>query len=118
MSKQPNEHRKHIRVYRNFILSYYPVSDPTKQKNVSQINNVSQGGLNFSVSELIEPGQVLGIELRTPFLADHVYLEGQVLECKEKISDLIYEVRIKFSDLPAATQEVLAKIEQYAHKES
>ena len=117
MTKPPKEHRKHLRVYRNFILNYYHVSDPSKQKNVTQINNVSLGGVNFSVSEPVQTQELLGIELKTPFLADNLYVQGYVLECREKISGLIYEVRVQFKDLPLQAKEVLAKIEQYAQKE-
>ena len=116
MSK-PNEHRKHVRIYRNFILSYHPLSNPLQQKSVSQINNISAGGMNFSVSEPLQAGEMVEIELKTPFIADNLCLQGAVLECREKISDLIYEVRVQFKDIPAHAKEILAKVEQYA-KES
>lgn len=117
MSKSSKEHRKHTRIYRNFILSYCPASDLSKQKDVAQINNISLGGMNFSVSEPMALQELLNIELKTPFLAENLYLQGQVLECREKISGLIYEVRVQFKDLPVHAQEVLAKIEKYAQKE-
>ena len=118
MTKPNKEHRKHERIYRNFILSYSPVSDPDKQKSVSQINNISQGGVNFSVSEPIAVQEVLLIELKTPFLADNLLVQGVVLACHEKIADLIYEVRVQFKDIPVTAKAVIAKIEQYAHKEN
>ena len=36
------------------------------------------------------------IDLKTPFITDLIRLEGVVLECKEKISEMIYEIRIQF----------------------
>ncbi len=118
MTEPFEDRRKYVRIYRHFILTYYPVSAPSSQKEVSQINNISQGGMNFSVTEPLEIGTQLGIELKTPFLADSIYLQGEVLECREKISKLIYEIRLQFKDISAQAKEVLAKVEQYANKEA
>lgn len=118
MSEPAQNRRKHVRIYRHFILTYFPVSNPTQQHEVSQINNISQGGVSFAVTKPVEAATVLGIDLKTPFLSEGVYLQGEVLECREKISNLIYEVRLQFKDLSAQAQETLVKIEQYAHKES
>jgi hypothetical protein len=116
MSDSIENRREHIRVYRNFILSYHSVSNPSVHKEVSQINNISQGGMSFSVTSPLKSGEQLGIELKTPFLAETVYLQGEVLECREKIAQLIYEVRLKFKDPSTQAKEILAKVEQYAHK--
>ncbi len=118
MSKPPKENRKSQRIYHSFILSYYSVSDPAKQKKVAQINNISAGGMNFSVSEPHKVQEIIVVELKTPFLPENLYLQGEVLECREKISDLIYEIRVQFKDLPLQAKEGLAKIEQYAQKEN
>ena len=118
MSEPFQNRRQHVRIYRNFILSYYSFSNPSVQKEVSQINNISQGGMNFSVTSPLAAGEQLGIELKTPFLAEGVYLQGEVLECREKISELIYEIRLQFKDLSDSAKEILAKVEQYARKEA
>ena len=117
MTKPNKEQRKHQRIYRNFILSYHPVSDPSKKMDVSQINNISQGGVNFSVSQPVLNQEILMMDLKTPFLGDHLALQGIVLECREKVSGLIYEVRVQFQNLPIASKEILAKIEKYTLKE-
>ena len=118
MPKSFENRRKYVRVYRNFILTYHLTCKPSAKQEMSQINNISQGGMNFSVTEVLPVGEQLGIELKTPFLADSVYLEGQVLECREKISKLIYEVRLQFKDISVQAKEILVKVEQYAHKET
>ncbi len=53
------------------------------------------------------------IDLKTPFIADPIRLEGVVLECKEKIPDMIYEVRVQFQETPEHVSTVLDKIESY-----
>jgi hypothetical protein len=118
MSDPNLERRKYVRVYRNFILNYYLLSNPSALKEVSQINNISQGGMNFSVDRSLAEGEGVGIELKTPFLAESIYLQGIVLQCREKITGLIYEIRVEFKDNSTQAKEVLSKIEQYAQKES
>ena len=113
MSKSFDERRKHLRIYRNFILSYHEKGKSAIQYNISQVNNVSKGGLNFTSISPLTPGIVVVVELKTPFLADSIKLEGVVLGCKEKISDLIYEVRLQFQGVPEQVLEVLDKIENY-----
>jgi hypothetical protein len=73
--------------------------------------------VSFSVSHAIAVQEILMMELKTPFLGDHLTLQGVVLECREKVSDLIYEVRVQFQDLAPLSKEILVKIEKYAFKE-
>ena len=53
------------------------------------------------------------IDLKTPFIADSIRLEGVVLECKEKIPEMIYEIRLQFQEIPEQVLTVLEKIESY-----
>ena len=118
MTEPFKNRRQFVRVYRNFILTCYSLASPSAKREMSQINNISQGGMSFSVTEPLPVGEQLGIELKTPFLADSAYLQGEVLECREKIPQLIYEVRLQFKNLSAAAKEILVKVEQYAQKEN
>jgi hypothetical protein len=118
MSESFVNRRKYVRIYRNLILNYHHLSNPSALKEVSQINNISQGGLSFSVDNPIAEGSEIGIELKTPFLAESIYLQGTVLECREKISKLIYEIRLQFKDNSTQAKDVLNRIELYAQKES
>ena len=118
MSDSPENRRKFVRIYRSFMLTYFSVSSPTIPQEVSQINNISQGGMNFSVLAPVAQGECLTVELKTPFLSEGLQMTGEVLECRDKIPGLIYEVRLQFKDLSNFAKEVLAKIEQYARKEA
>ena len=114
MTNSPIERRVHLRIYRNFILSYCEKGKSQAVHQVSQVNNVSQGGLNFSSTHPLKEGDILLIDLKTPFITDPVHLEGVVLGCKEKIADMIYEVRLQFKDLAEPSVSVLKKIEKFA----
>ena len=118
MSDLSENRRQFVRIYRSFILTYFSVSNSDVPKEVSQINNISQGGMNFSILSPINKGDILTVELKTPFLSEGLQMNGEVLECRDKIPGLIYEVRLQFKDLSSFAKEVLAKIEHYARKEA
>ncbi len=117
MSESFQNRRQHVRIYRHFILRYHTASDPSVSQEVSQINNISQGGINFSAAVPLKVSELLEVELKTPFLAEEVYLQGVVLECREKVPQIIYEVRLQFKDISEKAKAILAKVEQYAHQE-
>jgi hypothetical protein len=118
MSENFQDRRKYVRVYRNFVLSYYEKDKKDIKYDISQVNNISKGGINFIAVRAFDPGVILSIELRTPFISDVVYLEGKVLESKEKISNLIFEIRLEFHELSQESLNILDKIERYNIKES
>jgi hypothetical protein len=107
-----SERRQHLRIYRHFIMSYHEKGKSIIRHGASQVNNISKGGLNFSSTYALTEGTVILIDLKTPF-ADSVHLEGTILECKEKIRDVIYEVRLQFKDIAPQALAVLEKIEGY-----
>jgi len=114
MNNSFDERRKHQRIYRNFILSYYEKGQLSIGNYVSQVNNVSKGGVNFSSTHPIKEGAMVTVDLRTPFISDAMHLEGVVLACKEKIPGMIYEIRLQFQEVPQEILSVLDKIETYS----
>ena len=109
--------RKYVRIYRNFILFYRLKGKEDIAHEMSQVNNISRGGINFSSTIALNVGCELCIELKTPFLNDKANLDGVVLEARTKIPNLIYEVRVEFKNVSDQAGEVLAKIEQYAKQQ-
>ena len=49
------------------------------------------------------------IDLKTPFIADSICFEGVVLECREKIPEMIYEIRLQFQGNPQTKFWVLSE---------
>jgi len=113
MNKPAKERRVHLRIYRNFIMSYHEKGKSIAKHSVSQVNNVSRGGMKFSSTQSIKEGKILIVNLKTPFLAHSLHLEGLVLECKEKVPELIYEIRLQFFEIPQQVLMVLTKIESF-----
>lgn len=112
------ERRKFFRVKRNFVVRVYQKGLSQTKYEVSQIENVSKGGMCFSSSILFKQGDILEIELRTPYISDVVHLEGIVLQCQDKVRGVIYHVRVQFQNLTKNSQDMLEKIEKYNSKGS
>jgi hypothetical protein len=111
-SKIP-ERRQHVRIKKHYIIRFYQKDNPSLKYEASQIENISKGGLCFTSTIPFDIGAHLAIELRTPYVAEKVYIEGRVLESKEKIKGVVYQNRVKFDNLSAHATDVLDKIEKY-----
>ena len=117
-SKEPDkkgdsERRRYKRINKHFILTYFDKSNPSRKQEITQLKNISMGGMCFVTSSRFESGTQMGIELKTPYLADTTYLEGVVLESHEKVLDIIYETRLKFEFLNPQAEFLLAKIIEF-----
>ncbi len=111
-----SERRKHVRVDRNFILTYYDKNSPHIKNEITQLRNISRGGLCFVSTRAFPVSIELIVEMRTPFTTGTVILEGVVLESRERIKNMIYDVRIEFRNVQPAAMDILEKIEQYGIK--
>ena len=114
MSDSFKERRQYVRIYRNFIMSYGLVSNPKDRFDISQINNISKGGVRFVSTHPIALGEILDIQLKVPFFTDTLNMRGKVLDCSDKISGLIFDVRVQFSDVSAEVLNLMDKIERYS----
>jgi|CXWL01.1.fsa_nt_gi hypothetical protein len=111
--KSGSERRKHIRVDRNFILTYFDKQAPNIKNEITQLRNISRGGICFVSTRSFPVSVELVIEMRTPFTTGTILFEGVVLESRERIKNLIYDVRLEFRNIQPAALEILEKVEQY-----
>jgi len=111
--KPGTERRKHERIRKSFILSYFQQASPEKKFEITQLKNISLGGMCFVTTRGFEPSTKLGIELKTPYLAGTTYLEGTVLESHEKMAKMIYETRLKFEPLDTEAKILLEKLIEF-----
>ena len=98
-NKMDQERRRSRRIRKHFILAYFEKEFPDRRFELTQLKNISRGGMCFITSQKFNPGTKLGIELKTPYVAETTYLEGVVLESHEKVRNMIYETRLKFEFL-------------------
>ena len=107
------ERRKSKRIQKHFILSYFEKDFSQRRYELTQLKNIGHGGMCFVTSRKFEPGTKIGIELKTPYLAEATHLEASVLESHEKIRSMIYETRVKFESLDAEGEFILAKLIEF-----
>ena len=104
------ERRRHPRIRKHFILTYYSQERPTDKHDMSQLKDISMGGVCFMTSQRYEPSTKLILELKTPYLAETTRMEGTVVDSREKLADILYETRLKFAELSPQAKVVLEKI--------
>lgn len=115
MPNQPQgqERRQTVRIKKHFILRFFLKNEPTKALEISQVEDISKGGICFTSTINFKKGDILGIELRTPYISDAINLEGTIVAIHDKIKGMIYQNHLQFQNITPAASAILEKIEQY-----
>ena len=108
------ERRKFKRISKNYVISYTPVKSEKLKFDISQIRNLSEGGLLFTADKMFQKGVVLKLKLRLPHLSDYVVLKVQVINSKELAKNLMYETRVSFTEIDQKVKESIRKLVGYA----
>ena len=106
----PSERRHYIRIEKHFFISYCNQGDPEEKHSISQLKNISLGGMCFIASEALQPSARLIVDLKTPYLAGTVQVEGIVVQSDEKIPNMIYETHFAFDKIPQQAEVILNHI--------
>ncbi|MBF0521742.1 MAG: PilZ domain-containing protein [Candidatus Omnitrophica bacterium] len=104
------ERRTHRRINKNFILNYFEKDNPSTKIELTQLKNISKGGLCFITTKAYPPSTKIAMELRTPYLSDITYLEGFVLASHPKVEGIIYETRLQFETLSPQADFLITKM--------
>jgi len=112
-----DERRKYPRINKAFVISYFDLSNPRQKHEITQLKNISIGGMCFVATHPVDPATKLGIELKTPYLASVTQLEGITLDSREKIKNMVYEVRLEFDSLSEQSKILLDRIIEIFMKE-
>lgn len=104
------ERRRYIRIEKHFIITYRDNDDPGVKVEVSQLKNISMGGMCCVTARKYAPSTKMHIELKTPYVSRPVPLRGAVLDSAEKVPGIIYETRLVFDQLDNQAEFVLKKI--------
>lgn len=104
------ERRKYERLKKPFVVSYHVFADPASSYDLTQIKDVSIGGMRFVTSQAFPSDTILSLELRAPFKEERLKLKGCVIESKVVAEGLIYDTRVNFVDLGSDAREELSKI--------
>ena len=76
MSDSFQERRKHVRYDHKFLLFFYVKDQKDVTYEMSQVNNISLSGINFSSCAKFPKGSILCLELKTPFTENKIEIEG------------------------------------------
>jgi hypothetical protein len=109
---QGNERRKHPRIEKHFIINVYDIDKPGSDHCISQIKNVSRGGLCFSSSFPFDLGTRLQTMIKTPYMGQAVSIITKVVDSKEKVANVIYDIRVSIEEASPEAEEILQKIEK------
>ena len=102
------EKRKAARVDKTFIVSYR-VYEEVDNYDLTQTKNVGEGGMLLTTNRKFNPGTVLSIDIRLPFLIEPLNLKGRVLDSKQIVKNLIYDTRLQLMDVNEDVKEVINK---------
>lgn len=92
------EKRKYPRLKASFIISYRVKIVPDNY-DLTQTKNISQGGLLLTTNREFQRGTILSISIRFPFVSRRIEFEGEVVDSKKVVTNLIYETRIRFREM-------------------
>ncbi len=102
------ERRKYPRLNCHFLVSY-GVCGENCTLDVSQLKNISLGGVCFTAGEQFEKEATLALKIRLPFFPDPIMATGRVIESRESVQGLIYDTRLEFSSMDEYDTKILSK---------
>jgi hypothetical protein len=112
------EHRRYLRVFKNYKLVFSFKGSPDKKSDETFIKDISKGGVRFTTSQPIKLDTHLVFEIGIPYIAPKkLTLEGLVISCKEVNPGLVYEIRAGFNSLDGETLQVLDMVEKINPKD-
>lgn len=109
------EKRRSPRVNKNFVVSYR-IYGEADNIDISQTKNVGEGGMLLTTNRAFDPGTILAIEIRLPFMPTPIRLLGKILESKEIARNLIYETRLLFTYMDDESKEFVKNTVNYFSK--
>ena len=101
--------RKSIRAKAKYILKYSLRGDNRNMVgvNISQIKDISAGGVKFTCSYKISRGTELDLNVKLPTSGREMFIVGKVEGVEEIMKDMIYETRVKFENINEEQREAL-----------
>ncbi|MFC1704418.1 PilZ domain-containing protein [Candidatus Omnitrophota bacterium] len=109
------ERREYKRLKRQFIVSFRPYGKKTAF-DVSQLKDISAGGVRFMTAKPFKKDTTLIMEIRTPISVVKLKVSGKVIASKEVVKGLIYDTRVRFVNLDDDTAEIIKQTVDYFSK--
>jgi c-di-GMP-binding flagellar brake protein YcgR len=100
------ERRNYERIKRHFVVTY-KVRGKEEKPEVSQIKDISEGGMFFTTSKNYLAGTILEVKLKTPISSLGINLLAKVIESEEVAPQLIYNTRVAFLQMDTLSKSLL-----------
>jgi len=80
------------------MVSFYDLADPKVIWDVSQVKDISKDGMCFTAVKQFPPSTKLGINIKTPYSDEPVYLQADVIRANQNLGTVVYEMRLHFDN--------------------
>lgn len=99
------DRRKYSRLSRPFMVRYW-IPESTEQADLSQVKDISLGGVCLTTYRVFEKGTKLVLEIKLP--GAEIMPTGRVLESKQSAISLpICKTRLEFLDMEETDRQIL-----------
>ena len=103
------EKRVFPRVFGHSVVQYTTLGGEQQHSDMSQLKNISAGGMLFVTGEDFASGQQLALRIRLPNAIEPVCAQGDVV-CSEKVvTNLVYKTHVSFSHVNERDGRVLGE---------
>ncbi|MEK6715420.1 MAG: PilZ domain-containing protein, partial [Candidatus Omnitrophota bacterium] len=102
------EKRKHTRLSKTFVVSYR-VYEEVDNYDLTQTKNVSVGGMLLTTNRKFNPGTILSVDIRLPYLLEPLNLKARVIDSKQIVKNLIYDTHLELIDIDEDNKEIINK---------
>jgi len=89
------ERRENPRINSRFIVSYR-VAAEEDNIDISQVKNLSIGGMLLTTNRQFPVGTKLALEIRLPSAHEPIKIIGEVADSRQVIEGIMYDTRLKF----------------------
>jgi len=104
------------RVNKKFMVTISKKDAPDFLFTITEINNISRGGLSFVSNDPFPREEELRLEVNAPLFPEVIVVKGVVLDSIAMPHAGHYHVRLKYNDVSEDVLDVLRQLEQYSEE--
>ena len=99
--------RSYKRLRADYLLKYWPADEPAAEPWVSNLVDISAGGMRFWSEALVPEDRLLQITMWLPPIDRTLEVQAHVLRTRQARNTSMYYVAVKFEDLPDSDKGAL-----------
>ena len=99
-------HRQHDRLKGLFLVKYHS-EEAGQEPKITNVRDISAGGLRFVTKELLNSGTAIKVSLLIPALNKSFDAKATILRVQKQKKGLYYSTALRFDDLSSTEEEVI-----------